>query len=234
MSGYLQRLTTSAAASPIHPVVRPMFSTATPQPAVDEAYHLKPSEGHNPDRRSDTATSPYLVTHADATRPLREPRSPVTRPVTPVVQPSAEPSLGDSDAPAAPDRAAGPPAHFILPPRPYEQSAGRARDIRQPEAPCSPAERPFVPLLEPIANADERATPQRDGPPPARFAPRGLARLTPSARISARAPDEVQIHIGRIEVTAVQPSPAPSPPAKLRRDAMSLADYLKQRNGRSS
>jgi len=42
----------------------------------------------------------------------------------------------------------------------------------------------------------------------------------------------VHIHIGRIEVTAVQAAP-PQPP-KPRRAATSLAEYLQRRNGRAS
>ena len=46
-----------------------------------------------------------------------------------------------------------------------------------------------------------------------------------------REPDEIQIHIGRIEVTAVQPPAprAPKPPDK----AISLDAYLERRNGRA-
>jgi hypothetical protein len=43
--------------------------------------------------------------------------------------------------------------------------------------------------------------------------------------------DEIQIHIGRIEVTAIHP-PAPAVP-KERKKEISLNDYLKRRNGRA-
>jgi hypothetical protein len=44
--------------------------------------------------------------------------------------------------------------------------------------------------------------------------------------------DDIQIHIGRIEVTAVRPTPAPQAAAKTRRGAPSLDDYIRRRDGR--
>jgi len=51
---------------------------------------------------------------------------------------------------------------------------------------------------------------------------------------TSQAPDEVQIHIGRIEVTAVPPAPARVSPAAPQRRAPSLDDYLKSRDSRHS
>lgn len=66
------------------------------------------------------------------------------------------------------------------------------------------------------------------GPNPAR----GVKPEFPPHVVSpAREPDEIQIHIGRIEVTAVQQAarPAPTPARK----AMSLDEYLSRRDGRA-
>jgi hypothetical protein len=52
-----------------------------------------------------------------------------------------------------------------------------------------------------------------------------------SARTMRAEEPEVQVHIGRIEVLAVQP-PAPAAPAPRRERTTSLADYLAKRNGR--
>ena len=46
-------------------------------------------------------------------------------------------------------------------------------------------------------------------------------------------PDEIQIHIGRIEVTAVQAPPVVSPPSRQRDPGPSLEEYL-QRRGRNN
>jgi hypothetical protein len=45
--------------------------------------------------------------------------------------------------------------------------------------------------------------------------------------------DDIQIHIGRIEVTAIQPAAPRPPPAEPARRALSLDEYLKRRNGRA-
>ena len=47
----------------------------------------------------------------------------------------------------------------------------------------------------------------------------------------SRASDEIEIHIGRIEVTAVQPAPTRTTPVKSPRRAPSLDDYLRRRDG---
>jgi hypothetical protein len=52
------------------------------------------------------------------------------------------------------------------------------------------------------------------------------------AAASRSEPDEIQIHIGRIEVTAVPqalPRPAPAPPSK----SINLDEYLKRGRGRA-
>jgi hypothetical protein len=50
----------------------------------------------------------------------------------------------------------------------------------------------------------------------------------------ARAADDIEIRIGRIEVTAVQPAPPRAAPAKPPRRGPSLNDYLRRRDGRPS
>jgi hypothetical protein len=49
-----------------------------------------------------------------------------------------------------------------------------------------------------------------------------------------RATDDIEIHIGRIEVTALQAAPARVTPAKPQRRGPSLEEYLKRRDGRTS
>ncbi|HEX9200064.1 MAG TPA: hypothetical protein VF865_10935 [Acidobacteriaceae bacterium] len=60
---------------------------------------------------------------------------------------------------------------------------------------------------------------------------RTLATVAPRAGATVREPDEIQIHIGRIEVTAVPQATRPAPPPV--RKALSLDDYLKRRDGRA-
>ena len=55
----------------------------------------------------------------------------------------------------------------------------------------------------------------------------------PDSRTTRPEPDEIQIHIGRIEVIAVPPAPPAPPPPKRKPGAPSLNEYLQRRNGRS-
>lgn len=55
---------------------------------------------------------------------------------------------------------------------------------------------------------------------------------THAMRSDRREPDEIQIHIGRIEVTAITQAP-PSTPARSGRTAPTLAEYLHRRDGRT-
>jgi len=57
---------------------------------------------------------------------------------------------------------------------------------------------------------------------------------TPAMQQATETATEVHVHIGRIEVTALQESASPKPAARSRRNPMSLDDYLAQRQpGRS-
>lgn len=61
----------------------------------------------------------------------------------------------------------------------------------------------------------------------------GKEKMVSLRRGTPREPDEIQIHIGRIEVIAVPPAPAPPAPQKPRRGAPSLDEYLRRRDGKS-
>jgi hypothetical protein len=66
-------------------------------------------------------------------------------------------------------------------------------------------------------------------PAPARRQAQSASAL--SSAPASRGPDEIQINIGRIEVTAVtQAAPRPAPPA---RKSLDLGEYLKRRDGRA-
>jgi len=61
-----------------------------------------------------------------------------------------------------------------------------------------------------------------------RVKPEAVSRSAPAER----EPDKVEIHIGRIEVTAV-PQEAPRPAATRPRKSLDLGEYLKRRDGRA-
>jgi hypothetical protein len=92
----------------------------------------------------------------------------------------------------------------------------------------------YVPLIHPQRSEAQSARPEAP-----QFSTEARSMREASANLMAeghptraeREPDEIQIHIGRIEVTAVQP-PAPRAP-KLPEKAISLDAYLERRNGRA-
>lgn len=90
---------------------------------------------------------------------------------------------------------------------------------RWPAARSAPILEPPGPRLPP----DRKSSARMDAGQEAASA---LARPAPSQR------DDIQIHIGRIEVVAVSP-PAPRPAAPSHRKGLSLDEYLSRRNGRA-
>ncbi len=113
-----------------------------------------------------------------------------------------------------------------------------------------PVELPLQPVAQPSvfsANGSEvGAVPERTldklvlplpllpaSPPGAAPAPAASASASASA-LPARAPDEVHIHIGRIEVTAIQESRPAGKPSRKGAAPLSLDDYLARRKGDGS
>lgn len=96
---------------------------------------------------------------------------------------------------------------------------------------------------------DQRTiSPTHSAAAPPRLAPRSVPFLRPPDPVApdpappgssaiampqdrARITEDIEIHIGRIEVTAVQPTPV-RPPERPQRKAVSLDEYLRRRNGR--
>jgi hypothetical protein len=122
----------------------------------------------------------------------------------------------------------------------HGERAPAVRDERQPETP--PHERELAERIVfeglPAHSGDAELfrslrQPLREGE--ASFGLNRGRRMTPAyarqAPPSAPSADEIQIHIGRIEVTAVPP-PAARPPAPAVRKGPTLSEYLSRRDGR--
>jgi hypothetical protein len=90
-------------------------------------------------------------------------------------------------------------------------------DTRSANAPTMPD--PLLPAI-------------RQGPRSTLSSP--AAASAPHTPPAAESPTEVHVHIGRIEVTAVQPPPAPKPAARGGPQPMSLDEYLARRERRGS
>ena len=101
--------------------------------------------------------------------------------------------------------------------------------------PASFARAPFKPLIEEqFPREGISATPTE----PAKLwsaGERGKQERKDVSRVPtppSREPDEIRIHIGRIEVTAVPPTPVRSDPKPVN-PSLNLGDYLKRRSGQS-
>jgi hypothetical protein len=95
-------------------------------------------------------------------------------------------------------------------------------------AETKPAPRPtFAPLLPEAPREQKITTPALAITPAALLRNDKPTRLQPVAQ-SAREPDEIEIHIGRIEVTAALPQPAARPAPRPARKSLDLGEYLKR------
>lgn len=259
MSGPLRRLARRASAGKLHrvrPMVRLPFSTA-PELLMDvpEATSIPPSldsatwaAGKRPDRQA----------HVPYRRPFPQPtaKSTVAKPTEPTSSVSTAPDSGSSrQLPSTPrdaSRHAGPSealsaqaadSHWLaMPPSVAQFQAGEtttsslsATDAQLPSEQTNATPPPIAPFDDlPAPLVEERGTPsQRDGS--MTTAPTGAGSVTSREQAHARPPesgdaDEIHIHIGRIEVTAVQEPGTPPRRRKPKgREPMSLDDYLARR-----
>jgi hypothetical protein len=230
VTGYLQRLVASAAnVGAVHPVLRPIYSnTANAMPD---------------DRGAGNAPAADMPRAGDPARPQSDqpPRSAKSLGQVPITE---TPSLARSPLPprvtdpwmvaAIGQESRQPPDVEVMPM--HRREPVPRHTTSEPQAAASSA-RHYAPLVSVSAHGESAPKDWRDDPP--RW-PHGVAAhserdsIGEAARGRAREPDSVEIHIGRIEVTAVQPAPARVAPAKLARHAPSLEEFLKRRNGRAS
>jgi hypothetical protein len=224
MSGYLQRLVNRTAGRPnaIHPRTGSIFSP----PRDDAPTPLQPTE------ETETATAaqpraqqqapPAGVSHA-------EPRQYVTRELAYV------PLVPAAEAPARDAAFSGPPASRAVVSDGGEPIAARVLKPGEPPRDSHDAAGAETPIaLQPARRADNPVRPltnaNRTGDVAARSAePRHVPRDRHANRVE-RQPDDIQIHIGRIEVVAVAPPPPRVPKAPDR--SLSLDEYLSRRDRR--
>ncbi|HKB14331.1 MAG TPA: hypothetical protein VKD69_26880 [Vicinamibacterales bacterium] len=222
MSGYLQRLVNTAAgrADAVHPRIGSIFSpprgdASSPLRFVEESEIVTPAQP-GPNRQTSSADV------SDAEPPRRVTREPVYAPLLPAAE--------------APSRDAAPP----------ETPASRTVLTGGTE----PVAVRVLPADEPPRKGHDAATETPIAPEPARLADDPLrswtnanrtggvaARFAERRRISreqtdrtARQPDDIEIHIGRIEVVAVPPA-APRPQKAADR-SLNLDEYLSRRDRR--
>jgi hypothetical protein len=243
VTGYLQRLAAGAArsAGAIHPVLRPLYSN----PLTDVG--IEPPQLQ--------ADAPMSATAAQPSDPRIRPEQVrlVQLPAGPATPPLAPRRNGQSSPPHVPHQttpAPQTPFNATVPnPRPGPEARtddGHAArtvstalpiDERVPRTPRRPGYHPraasseasFVPLVAAPAYPENPTnfTAEMLPPSPVVAAINDRRPVHPH-RPRAAEPGDVEIHIGRIEVTAVNPAPA-APPPKPPRRAPSLDEYLKRR-----
>lgn len=228
MSGYLHRLADTAAGrhDSVHPRTGSIFASRLEE-------RRAPLQGWEETERVTLAQPPHRQTVPPELEPPEPPRG---------VTPKSEhvPLLPKS---VTPDRRAAAEA-LPFSPAVHDPAGSPADpfDGRSSQRGAEPEGRPLT------ADADVHVTvpeSRRAGdafrpvmkPPRASEALTGAARPreTPRHRHGAQAsqqPDDIQIHIGRIEVVAVPPQPAPRAPKTPDR-SLSLDAYLSRRDGRT-
>jgi hypothetical protein len=226
----------------------PEFATAPPSRADRHPLQVPADSAQR------VATSAPPTRHAPSGR-LQEQAEKVTQeewiaplpPLTnrPGVTLRAKPAGLSGGAPGKHAEIRGPavPAAMLPPRSPDDLSTPAPLDQVPVELPLQPVAQPSLP---PANGSGVGAVPERTldklvlplpllpaSPPGAAPAPAASASASASA-LPAREPDEVHVHIGRIEVTAIQESRPASKPSRKGAAPLSLDDYLARRKGDGS
>ncbi len=228
------------------PIDTPPPRTASPRPKIraepqDSAVAQSPAQtphalSHEPAHLVDVEDDPVSQIESGG-EPKRAGRQPASQKPEPVrdapeiaratLEPVHEPVKAASAFPAP----ASESARFAAVQDESDGLAPRALAI-PPEAAVAPQRRapPHVETIPPRIVVPESVKPDAAARTPGEA---GRAQHSPALRRQAVSPPAVHVTIGRVEVRAVMPPPAakPAPAApKPVRPAMSLADYLEQRN----
>jgi hypothetical protein len=246
MKGYLQRLATHATARAansggrIHPLVASIYS-ATKRQSAGEFFRGDAEQLlSTPDARTKTQTPAWSPDPRDSEPPgnvdreslgehLRAPQHGVNTRFQPLMGQleRAIPSVHPQDEERV-NHYHGPETSTETGSEQTTESAapsGNSQKATAGESPGDAVRSPREVLVRDVAARESRtwqpAQARRQAPP----AP------TLSSVPASRGPDEIQINIGRIEVTAVsQAAPLPARPA---RKSLDLGEYLKRRDGRA-
>jgi hypothetical protein len=219
MSSFLQRLVSSAIrpTASVHPVIAPLFSTPQHETASQDF-----------EQQTSVAGAPGTFTRFETNRepPTREAYEEAIVPGSIPMTKTAR--LGRDEDHALRYRSQSSAMDSEVQGR-LEQNSLHLPTVETPEVAASQPD--YSPLLPEIASPGSLHG--LDSPMPSvapqthRDAPAKLPNTVPDRR----EPDEIQITIGRIEVTAVPQSPA-RPAPKPGRKSLSLDEYLRRADGR--
>jgi hypothetical protein len=224
MSGYLRRLVDTAAArgESVHPTTGSIFSPH--QPEIDAPLQ-------NAEEAESVTSSP--IARAPATPPRRgESRGDAPRSLHAPLLPRAPASVDFSSAEIAEPARRGSRTEPVLdldePSLPPERARREAESDTDIDA--TNGARPIRDEADQTSRSFMKpATPFDAVTRPVWLQPKPQERAVAQG---AREPDEIQIHIGRIEVIAMQP-PAPPRPSKAPAQSLTLDAFLNRRDGKS-
>jgi hypothetical protein len=213
MSGFLQRLVSSAIrpTAGVHPVITPLFST----PQYETASH-----GFEPQTSVADASGMFTRFETDRETPIRQANEEAIVPgPIPMVKTAGH---GRGEDPAFRYRSQPTAIDSEVQGR-LEQNSLHLPTVETPEVAASQSV--YSPLLPEIASPGSLHALDSPSPFAAPQTHRDAPAKPPNTVPHRREPDEIQITIGRIEVTAVPQSPA-RPAPKPGRKQLSLDEYL--------
>jgi hypothetical protein len=152
----------------------------------------------------------------------------IRQPGTPVFDVSPPPAIASTADKAMPKSGVEPVSEESIPSR-TSANATQSKDAGKPEIAFGDR---YTPLVAEYAARTDAPKIFAATTKPALTDAKREAGSSRGFREPEREPDEIQIHIGRIEVTAAPPA-AVRPASKPERKALSLDDYLKRKRGRA-
>ena len=223
MSGYLQRLARSVMqpSERVHPMVGSVFSASANQGETEVSTLSFGPAARSPHQQS----------------PERKPEQNVGKPhPSPFMKPDdlprpAQQLPASNEATSTPSQPVKAPENNSVAPEREPVLAARLAQEREATQPTVYA--PLMPMTEVRSEAKliPKILPQI-APHPAAPTRRDKSKVE-AIRSAEHEADDIQIHIGRIEVLAVPPAPPVVRPAKSAHKAPSLDDYLKHRDRRT-
>jgi len=197
------------------PEPRPVFSQAQPFNAQPFQSHAVPAQ---------TRASFEQFTNRQRQDSSPEPVQPAGGPEDPAFDLKPKYAVPESAYQPAGNAAAEQVSEAKELPQIIVAEAGQRRE-QAPGAQYTPLFDAIIPLVERQGDRGAPRPRQNGRPYPSRRSPQAVARQ--------EGQDEIEIHIGRIEVTAVPPPVVRAESSRTPRPSPSLGEYLKRRNGRA-
>lgn len=241
MNHYLQRMALSAIkpGGTIHPIVDSVYSTRKDysyKPWIDENDSVAETRVAQGPAGSQSSEMPAIM--AAPLQPTRiADASPLPKPIIDKIEPalveqSRSSGSGPSFAPKVKSEtvaAAENPNVLVAGSKRKAEITGQ--EIREEVLSREDQRTAFLmPEIDPAPDSDRLPQIVPPGRNPGAFKPKTTTSARPETLASE--PDDIQIHIGRIEVIAVPPAPAPAA-GKSQRNVPSLDEYLKRRDRRA-